>query len=67
MAKFLREIDPDNKLPEAERQSRAEAYRRAYMKRMALERERRRKERRPAAEGNQKEFSPLDRLNGGDG
>jgi hypothetical protein len=35
-AKFLREVDPNNELPEAERLRRAEAARRAYYQRLAL-------------------------------
>lgn len=36
MAKFDREVDPDGKLPPAERQKRAENARKAYFKRLAL-------------------------------
>lgn len=35
-AKFLREVDPNNELPEAERQRRADCARRAYFQRLAL-------------------------------
>lgn len=35
-AKFLREVDPNNELPEAERHRRAESARRAYYQRLAL-------------------------------
>ena len=35
-AKFLREVDPNNELPEAERRRRAESARRAYYQRLAL-------------------------------
>jgi hypothetical protein len=35
-AKFLREVDPNNELPESERLRRAEAARRAYYQRLAL-------------------------------
>lgn len=35
-AKFLREVDPDNQLPEPERRRRAECARRAYYQRLAL-------------------------------
>jgi hypothetical protein len=35
-AKFLREVDPDQQLPEAERQRRAECARRAFYQRLAL-------------------------------
>ena len=35
-AKFLREVDPNNELPEAERLRRGEAARRAYYQRLAL-------------------------------
>jgi hypothetical protein len=34
--RFLREVDPNNELPEAERLRRAEAARRAYFGRLAL-------------------------------
>lgn len=36
MDKFRREVDPNNELPEAERERRAEAARRAHMQRLAL-------------------------------
>jgi hypothetical protein len=35
-AKFLREVDPNNELPEAERLRRLECARRAYFQRLAL-------------------------------
>jgi uncharacterized membrane protein len=35
-AKFLREVDPDNQLPEAERRRRAESARKAFYQRLAL-------------------------------
>jgi hypothetical protein len=35
-AKFLREVDPDQQLPEAERLRRAECARRAFYQRLAL-------------------------------
>ena len=35
-AKFLREVDPNNELPEAERHRRAECARKAYYQRLAL-------------------------------
>jgi hypothetical protein len=35
-AKFLREVDPNNELPEVERRRRAESARRAYYQRLAL-------------------------------
>jgi len=35
-AKWLREVDPNNELPEAERKRRAECARRAHYQRMAL-------------------------------
>jgi hypothetical protein len=35
-AKFLREVDPNNELPEAERRRRAESARKAYYQRLAL-------------------------------
>jgi hypothetical protein len=35
-AKFLREVDPNNELPEAERVRRAQNARRAYFQRLAL-------------------------------
>jgi hypothetical protein len=35
-AKFLREVDPNNQLPEAERLRRAESARKAYYQRIAL-------------------------------
>ena len=35
-AKFLREVDPNNELPESERLRRAESARRAYYQRLAL-------------------------------
>lgn len=35
-AKFLREVDPDNELPEAERLRRAEKARQGYYQRLAL-------------------------------
>jgi hypothetical protein len=34
--KFLREVDPDNQLPEAERLRRADCARKAYYQRLAL-------------------------------
>ena len=34
-ARFLRDVDPEGKLPEAERQRRAEAARKAYFARLA--------------------------------
>lgn len=34
--KFRREVDPNNELPEAERERRAQAARRAHMQRLAL-------------------------------
>ncbi len=37
-ARFQREVDPDGLLPEAERQRRAEAARRAFYARIALKR-----------------------------
>lgn len=36
LAKFLREVDPDEKLPETERYRRAEAARQAHMARLAF-------------------------------
>lgn len=36
MARFLREVDPDGLLPEAERNRRAESARKAYFTRLAL-------------------------------
>jgi hypothetical protein len=36
MAKFEREVDPDNSLPPAERAKRAEHLRKAYFQRLAL-------------------------------
>jgi hypothetical protein len=36
LARFVREVDPDGLLPEAERQRRAQAARRAHMCRLAL-------------------------------
>lgn len=36
MARFVREVDPDNQLPPAERQRRALAARKAHMTRLAL-------------------------------
>lgn len=44
-AKFLREVDPDNVLPEPERRRRAEAARRAFYARMALASAKARRER----------------------
>jgi hypothetical protein len=35
-AKFLREVDPDNQLPEPERLRRAECARKAFYQRLAL-------------------------------
>lgn len=35
-AKFLREVDPKNELPEAERRRRAECAKRAYYQRLTL-------------------------------
>jgi hypothetical protein len=35
-AKFLREVDPNNELPEAERLRRAECARKAYYLRLAM-------------------------------
>jgi hypothetical protein len=35
-AKFLREVDPDNELPEPERHRRAECARKAFYQRLAL-------------------------------
>ena len=49
-AKFLREVDPDNLLPEAERHRRAESARKAYYQRLALTSAKARKARRKAAE-----------------
>ena len=48
MDRFRREVDPELVLPEAERQSRAEALRRAHMTRLAL----RSAESRAARKGN---------------
>jgi len=36
LAKFVREVDPDQQLPEAERQRRAKAAHRAHMTRLAF-------------------------------
>ena len=36
LAKFVDQVDPDRQLPEAERQRRAEAARRAHMQRLAF-------------------------------
>ncbi|MEW2382327.1 hypothetical protein AB0873_09575 [Micromonospora sp. NPDC047707] len=36
LEKFRREVDPNNELPEAERERRAQAARRAHMQRLAL-------------------------------
>jgi hypothetical protein len=47
-AKFLREVDPNNELPEAERLRRAESARRAYYQRLALASAKARKARRVA-------------------
>lgn len=44
-AKFLREVDPDGTLPDAERRRRAECARRAYYQRLALASARARRER----------------------
>lgn len=45
-ARFLREVDPDSVLPEAERQRRAESLRRAYYTRLSFEAVRARRARR---------------------
>lgn len=44
-AKFLREVDPDGTLPDAERRRRAECARRAYFQRLALASAKARRER----------------------
>ncbi len=44
-AKFLREADPDNSLPEAERERRADQLQRAHMLRMSLAAKRARRRR----------------------
>lgn len=49
-ARFLREVDPDNQLPEAERRRRAESARKAYYQRLALTSAKARRARRNAAE-----------------
>lgn len=48
--RFLRQVDPDNTLPAAERERRASAARRAYFTRLALESSRRRRDRRQRRE-----------------
>ena len=50
-AKFLREVDPDNQLPLAERKRRAESARRAFYQRLALASVKARRARRLAAGG----------------
>ena len=47
-ARFLREVDPDNKLSEAERRRRAWNAKQAYMKRLALKSAKARRERKAA-------------------
>ena len=47
-AKFVREVDPNNELPEAERLRRAESARRAYYQRLALASAKARKARKAA-------------------
>jgi hypothetical protein len=50
-AKFLREVDPNNELPEAERLRRAESARKAYYQRLALASAKARKARRESQAG----------------
>ena len=47
-AKFLREVDPNSELPEAERRRRAVSARRAYYQRLALASAKARKARKAA-------------------
>jgi hypothetical protein len=47
-AKFLRDVDPDNLLPEAERRRRADAARRVFYQRLALRSAKARRARREA-------------------
>ena len=51
-AKFLREVDPNNELPEAERRRRAESARKVYYQRLALASARARKARRGGGGSN---------------
>ncbi|MDQ3570452.1 MAG: hypothetical protein M3450_01445 [Actinomycetota bacterium] len=46
LARFEREVDPDGRLPEAERRRRAEAGKKAYFSRLALKSARARRSRR---------------------
>jgi hypothetical protein len=48
MARFEREVDPNNELPEAERRQRAESLRKAYMARLVMARHRARQAREAA-------------------
>lgn len=48
LARFERQVDPNNKLPEAERQRRAEHKRRAYMQELAIKSAQKRRENRAA-------------------
>lgn len=49
MARFEREVDPDRRLPEAERRRRAEAAKKAYFSGLALKSSKGRRERRPGS------------------
>lgn len=50
-AKFLREVDPNNELPESERLRRAEKARQVYYQRLALASAKARKARKAAGDG----------------
>lgn len=48
LARFERQVDPNNELPEAERQRRAEHKRKAYMQALAIKSAQKRRENRAA-------------------
>jgi hypothetical protein len=54
LARFERLADPEERLPEAERQRRAQQLRSAYFARLALASAKARRARRPAAEGGER-------------
>jgi hypothetical protein len=68
MAKFLREVDPDNELPEEERQSRAHMALRAHMNKLAVKgvqaRRRRRSTMTPLAYDAYRAANPAERMDG---
>ena len=49
MARFEREVDPDGRLPEAERRRRAEAAKKAYFSGLALKSSKARRAQRPGS------------------